>query len=622
MLLNKFLPKNKSNKITQQEQITINTPRIHDLIAPSSFNEYQDYLKVGNKYFRTLAVSVYPISTYITWLDEVYLIGNVIVSINSVPQDPAQVKKKLTKEITNKGAQYIIEKQRGNILNLPELEKNIADYESLRERIQTNQDQLYSIQILIGLYAETLDELNRKSTILGDILARQDVRVIPLDLRQPDAYKSLLANCDSKIIDHWRNGTTGNFISMLPISNVSLTHPKGIWLGRGYYTGKNIFFDQFIGPPYLNNQHVAIFGYSGSGKSTTLKLFELRGSIKGVRNISIDVDGEHAAIAELAGGINIKITPGQLSGINPFELLEEEDDDGNIFINVQNKISEIKYLFITMVEIDSNGKVVLTAKETALLTEVIGRLYTKRDITRDPKSLYRESRGSENGQIKTGYVKKEMPTWSEMVEDLKECGAEDLALYLIPYLSTGEKGMFDCNTSINLEDRPHINFDLSGIKDDNTRLYAAFVIYTWVWYSFVLKYPALQKAIENEETWMFSKHELAAKFLEEYSRRGRKYNFSLIPASQQIEEFLRNDTTKAIINNCSTIILLRQNAQVVDQVVEYFKLSEGCRDYLSRGGPGDAIIITDGVINAVKIMPTEFEMPFIDTRPEVRYAGR
>ena len=50
----------------------------------------------------------------------------------------------------------------GNILHLPELEKQIGDLEELRMLIQTNQDKLFFATIFITLNAENLQELNEK----------------------------------------------------------------------------------------------------------------------------------------------------------------------------------------------------------------------------------------------------------------------------------------------------------------------------------------------------------------------------------------------------------------------------------------------------------------------------
>lgn len=45
----------------------------------------------------------------------------------------------------------------GNILHLPELEKQISDLETLRMLIQTNQDKLFFATIFISLNAESVN---------------------------------------------------------------------------------------------------------------------------------------------------------------------------------------------------------------------------------------------------------------------------------------------------------------------------------------------------------------------------------------------------------------------------------------------------------------------------------
>lgn len=69
----------------------------------------------------------------------------------------------------------------GNILHLPELEKQICDLEDLRMLIQTNQDKLFLATIFISLNAETLEELNERTKILESELKRLQENVILLN---------------------------------------------------------------------------------------------------------------------------------------------------------------------------------------------------------------------------------------------------------------------------------------------------------------------------------------------------------------------------------------------------------------------------------------------------------
>lgn len=80
----------------------------------------------------------------------------------------------------------------GNILHLPELEKQINDLEDLRMLIQTNQDKLYFASIFITLYANNLDELNEKTKVLENELNKKTAMIRTLTFRQLEGLKNML----------------------------------------------------------------------------------------------------------------------------------------------------------------------------------------------------------------------------------------------------------------------------------------------------------------------------------------------------------------------------------------------------------------------------------------------
>ena len=80
----------------------------------------------------------------------------------------------------------------GNILHLPELEKQICDLEDLRMLIQTNQDKLFFATIFITLNAENLQELNDKTKILESELNKKTAMIRTLTFRQLEGLKTML----------------------------------------------------------------------------------------------------------------------------------------------------------------------------------------------------------------------------------------------------------------------------------------------------------------------------------------------------------------------------------------------------------------------------------------------
>lgn len=323
----------------------------------------------------------------------------------------------------------------------------------------------------------------------------------------------------------------------------------------------------------LPNPHIFICGTSGGGKSVALKTLAARNIVtNGCSAFFIDIEGEYTNLCKKLGGETIKIQQGMSAGINPFEL--EKDTKGNIeFLNILDKVAEIRALLATICR-NYMGRT-LNATEITEIEIIVNELYSERGITTDINSLYEKKGGKlENGKYVIGKIPKKMPTLTDFQKklfDRKKC--KELAELLIPFLKGNSLGIFDCESKIT-SNAEIISFDMSEIKDEFTKLYASFVILTWVWQKFVLKNKDKKKIIICDEAWLFLKYQESAEFLVNVARRGRKYNVPLFIGSQFIDEFLNNENGKTIINICSTRYLFKQSPGNVNDVVDFFNLSE------------------------------------------------
>ena len=273
------------------------------------------------------------------------------------------------------------------------------------------------------------------------------------------------------------------------------------------------------------------------GKSVALKTLTARNiATTGCGAFFIDVEGEYTNLTKVLGGKVIKITQGQSAGINPFEL--EPDIKGNKqFINILDKVAEIRALLATICR-NYQGRT-LNGTEITEIEVVINQLYAERGITSDVNSLFEKKGGKlDNGKYVIGRIPKRMPTLSDFQKKLKDRNnCIELAELLVPFLRGNSLGIFDCESKIT-SDTDIINFDMSEIKDEFTKLYSSFVILTWIWQKFVLKNKEKRKIIVCDEAWLFLKYQESAEFLVNVARRGRKYNVPLFIGSQFIDEFL------------------------------------------------------------------------------------
>lgn len=455
------------------------------------------------------------------WLDDLMHIGDINISIKIEPTNNGTVINQLTRKLVQNQSQYQTYMQQGNIAHTPTLEKSIMDLESLRSLIQTNQDKLYFVTVFIRLNAKNLNELDEKTLILETELNKKSAMIRTLMYRQQEGIKTILPLGDFPIPNYERNFVSGGIASLIPVSNPNLSHNNGVFIGRNLFTNAPVYIDTFIGPPELPNPHVFICGTSGSGKSVALKTLTARNVItSGAGAFFIDVEGEYTKLTQKLGGKVIKIRQGENAGINPFEL--EIDYSDNIeSINILDKVAEIRSLLGTICR-NYLGRT-LNAGEITEIEVIVNKLYEERGITSDVNSLYQKNGGKlDNGRYVLGKIKKKMPTLSDFQKKLKDRGnSQELAEILVPFLRGNSLGIFDCESKIT-SDEEIINFDMSEIKDEFTKLYASFVILTWIWQKFVLKNKDKKKIVVCDEAWLFLKYQESADFLVNVARRRKK----------------------------------------------------------------------------------------------------
>lgn len=588
---------------------------LQSLFIPDALEETADMLYLGpERYARVYAVSVYPRDVYVGWLDDLFSAGEIdlSVSVESIPDN--LVIKKLNEQVVKTAAMYDIQQKQGNILHLPQLQEMLSDLESERAAIQTNRDRMYYVTVLIAVYGKTVEELERRCIAVNDVLARKATQVRCLSFRQVEGLKAALPINTIPPRGFRRNVTTGGLISFFPIANPDMTHPSGIYLGSNLFTGAPVFLDSFIGPPLLNNQHITVFGIPGSGKSVCIKTILNKSALTGTHIAVLDREGEYKkSIEDLLGGKYITIRQGRSAGINPLDIEPDTDETGNKqYVPIMDKVADIRALLGTISQ-NFMGRA-LTAREIVAIEQAVQEIYSQCGIDTHVESLYTEGGIKvDDGTYAIGGVKKTMPTLSDLQQALEaKPNASEIAEILKPFLKTGSMGFFDCNSTMDT-DAPIVGFDLSAITDEFTKLYAHFVLLTWIWQNFVQKHRNVKKIVAVDEGWTFVKYKESAEFLETLARRGRKHNACLLIGSQFIDEFLSCEQGRAVINSANTSFLMRQNPDMVDKVVEYFHLAEGAKQLLSSFLPGETVFSLNGNVTAIKVEPVPYEWPYITT---------
>lgn len=581
---------------------------IKDLFAPPSFDRSNpDYIKVGKKYVRSFILNGYPSVVSVGWLDNIFNYeGDMDTAIYVEPADERGALDELTNKITQFEAQLATEMEKGNIRNITRLRNNIQELYAQRERLEQNFENLFYVQIMSNLYADSEEGLDKETQMLDNKLKGRRINLMPAYLKQDDVYKSVLPFGKNYANEAYRNFSSGALTACFPFYNSEISHEDGVFIGVNLSTMTPVLVD-FYNRKLLANSNFTVFGKSGSGKTFFVSLLTLRSTLKGIRTVIIDPEGEYVNLTKALGGSHVYIAPDSPTKINPFDLEEEDetDDDGNPtgykIVKIKDKVSDVLNLIAVM----AGG---LTREQESLVSTVIAETYKDKGFTEDPKSLYitEPHFNEETGEFYHHGKKKPMPTFSDFHNKLVEFAEREksqelhrLANALKMFKKGGVYDMFDCQTSteIDFKNSPLITFDISQLEESILRPIGMYISLTWTWEKFIKKNPEVKKRIVADEAWMLvnknmAGHEYTSAFLEKTARRIRKRNGGLLVASQSFVEFENSEQGKAVLTNASMNIFLKQDASDIDAVQETFKLSNGEKNFLLSAKTGEMLIRT------------------------------
>ncbi|MEK3956039.1 MULTISPECIES: VirB4 family type IV secretion system protein [unclassified Psychrobacillus] len=574
---------------------------IKDMFAPPSFDRsFEDYMKVGDKYARSFIMHGFPSNVSVGWLDELYSYdGDMDTQIHIQPSDDRSALDELTHKITQFEAQLSTETEKGSIRNVTRLQNIVRQLYAQRERIEQNYENLFHVQIATNLYTDSVESLDKETKKLDNRLRGRKIHHMPVYLRQDDGYKSALPYANSYVPDKFRNFSTGALTACFPFYNSEISHPTGVFSGVNMSTRTPMYLD-FYDRDLLGNSNLTVFGKAGSGKTFLVNLLTLRSAIKGIRSVIIDPEGEYKPLAYALKGSYVKIAPDSKTKLNPFDLEEEEEEDGRKVVNLKAKIADVLNLIGVMA-----GS--MTQEQLSIVSYIIAEVYTNAGFTDSPSSLYvTEPKFDEKtGEFTFAGQKKDMPTFSDFHILLEEYAKTEqnhdiktLANGLKMFKKGGVYDMFDTQTSEDLKklkSSPVVVFDISALEENVLRPIGMYVSMSWTWEKFVKKDPKIKKRVICDEAWMLVNknmpgNEYTSQFLENAARRIRKRNGGLLVASQNFIEFADNPQGKAVLTNASVNIFLQQDSTDIDALQTTFKLSDGEKNFLLTANKGQFLL--------------------------------
>lgn len=574
----------KSKSIIEEEKaFRRGVLSVRDLISPASLKAEAKHLVLGNKFVRTIFVIGYPRYISVGWFAPIINLNLTFdVSMFFYPVKSSIILKQLQNKVGSISAQIISDAEKGAARD-PLRETALHDIEYLRDALTQGTEKFFQFSLYITLYSENLEELDRMSDQVEDILGSRLVYSRRVYFQSEQGFNSTLPVGNDELYITF-NMNSSPIASSFPFISSELTSDKGILYGINRHNNSLILFDRFS----LQNANSVVFATSGAGKSYAIKLEVLRSLMLGSDVIVIDPEYEYKHLAEAVGGTYINISLASENKINPFDLPRSIGGEAKPKDIIRSAVITLKGLMRLML-----GK--LNYDEDSIIDRALLETYAKKDITPD----------SDLSNIEPPI----MSDFEQVLEGME--GGADLALRLKKYTEGTFAGLLNNPTNVEMNNQM-VAFSVRDLEDE-LRPVAIYTIVNYIWN--VVRSETKKRILVIDEAWWMMQHEDSAKFIFALVKRCRKYYLGVTTITQDVNDFLTSPYGQAIVNNSSLQILLKQSPAAIDLVQKTFLLTEGEKYLLLECGLGEGIFFAGNKHVAIKIVASYSEDQLITSDP-------
>ncbi|MFH1685339.1 MAG: ATP-binding protein [Candidatus Micrarchaeota archaeon] len=366
-----------------------------------------------------------------------------------------------------------------------------------------------------------------------------------------------------------------------PRKDLLLADPsKGVYVGKTRFLRTPVFWD----PSKLINPHIAILGITGSGKSYTVKTFLTRASLIWNTNaVILDWVGEYKEWVRQAGGTVIDLAEERLNildlvGLPKRSRIRHIVSALDILVDLKKFPSERDEIEQALEDIYF-GKV----KSTPSMSSVTNVLKNKKKKF-GKKELESELRHMNHKECSKA-------TLVDVVRILEARGQKKAARLLKRFTVEGTD-FFAGHSTMDIKAMTHgglVCIDLHNLPTEEMRSLAGLTILQYIKETMRAEgmaddHKEVKLFVVLDEAWKIAQDERSDVIT--IVREGRKYNFSLVIATQN-----PTDMHKTIFSNIGSVFVLRL---VLREYRDYVRNSIGYSsfidDEISKFGVGDAAV--------------------------------
>lgn len=583
-------------------------------LAPQALKFHNNFLQLGDLLGRVIIITDYPPSVGTAWLARVTQIPGVVASLHVTPSNVSDLVEDINKAIGEYNSRLA---QGGNALIMQRTEQALRDAEELLKKIDQEQQNVFYLTAVLFLTAPDEENLDMRTRRVESVLAAAGMRGRTLLFRQEQGLRCAgpWAILEEEILKTGgRNMPSETIAASFPFVASNLNDASGIMLGRDREGGL-IILDMWKRSNERTNSNWTVLGKPGTGKSYFCKMLLLREYAQGARVIIIDPEREYKKMCQLLGGSWVNVAGGK-GRINPLQIrqvpLEDDEEDKNeestagddFYDNKSPLAAHLKILrtFFSLYLRDLNDL------EKAALEDVLLEVYREYriDFSTTPENIETD-KWPLMGDVYEHVIKRE--------KDKPEL-YQKLAILLKRAAQGADAAMWNGYTTATA-DKDFIVLDVHELQnaDDAVKRAQYFNVLSHVWN--LIEQDREQRIILMvDEAWMLVDEQTpqALAFLRDTAKRIRKYEGSLIVASQNVIDFLDPAVARygqALLDNPTYKLLLGQGEKDLEALTHLMKLTEAEQELLASAKRGEGLLVAGSQRIHIRIESAPHEAPYL-----------
>lgn len=559
------------------QDIARNNCTTKDLIAPN----YLDFKKPGKidfqmdeHYGQVLYLRDFPKNLSDNMFKELTEAeAEMVITIHADPYSVAKTNKKLRTEAMNVGEDVMKREMKASERGYST--KHIArtvkelqnDLEEQIEFVEETGDKQLSSTFFVYVWDDSKEALYHQIDKVKAVGEKFGAVFEPLYLTQEQALNSSLPlgkNYLSFERTFTRDLITPNISINSPFTSQDVQHANGTYYGINQLSKNNILINRM--GRELKNANGGFLAVSGGGKSFAAKSEIIATMLRNPKAeiIILDIEREYMPLADFLDGEVVTVAPGSDTSINILELADPEA------MEVGDDPVAIKSNFL--ISLITNQLGTISSTQRSIIDEVTIQTFEE-------------------------YETPTLQEWYDVLGRDTSGAAQELLEGLRLYVK-GSLNMFAKATNVNVNSNLTI-YDMYLLKNE-MKTFGYLAILDRVW----------NKVVENRakgiETYVYidefqviinpTQPTILREQAAEIYARIRKYRGCPTFMTQSAETMLSTLEGRSILFNSEFLVLLEQKGEVLEALIERFKLTEKQAMYLENTKVGSGVIIAGGQI--------------------------